>query len=62
VAGGLDYLVQLERLLRKHPQWVTRLAPLSTFALTLCVGTGHAVNALLPVIADVALRTGIRPG
>jgi anaerobic C4-dicarboxylate transporter DcuB len=62
VAGGLDYLVQLtERVLRAHPKRVTILAPLSTFFLTVCVGTGHAVYALLPVIADVSLRTRIRP-
>ena len=62
VAGGLDYLVQLaEKLLRAHPKYVTLLAPLCTFFLTVCVGTGHAVYALLPVIADVALRTRTRP-
>ncbi|HZV81896.1 MAG TPA: anaerobic C4-dicarboxylate transporter [Geobacteraceae bacterium] len=62
VAGGLDYLVQLtEKLLRAHPKYVTILAPLSTFFLTVCVGTGHAVYALLPVISDVAIKTGIRP-
>jgi anaerobic C4-dicarboxylate transporter DcuB len=62
VAGGLDFLVQLaERLLRAHPRYVTILAPLCTFFLTMAVGTGHAVYALLPVIADVSLRTGIRP-
>ena len=62
VAGGLDWLVQkVERLLRAHPKRVTILAPLSTFFLTVCVGTGHAVYALLPVIADVALKTKIRP-
>jgi anaerobic C4-dicarboxylate transporter DcuB len=62
VAGGLDYLVQLaERLLRAHPRYVTILAPLCTFTLTMAVGTGHAVYALLPVIADVALRTRVRP-
>jgi anaerobic C4-dicarboxylate transporter DcuB len=62
VAGGLDYLVQLtERMLRAHPKYVTILAPLSTFFLTVCVGTGHAVYALLPVIADVAQKTKIRP-
>lgn len=62
VAGGLDYLVQqAERLMRAHPQQITFLAPLSTFLLTVCVGTGHAVYSLLPVIADVALKTGIRP-
>lgn len=62
VAGGLDYLVQqTEKLLRAHPHRVTILAPLSTFMLTVCVGTGHAVYSLLPVIADVALKTKIRP-
>jgi anaerobic C4-dicarboxylate transporter DcuB len=62
VAGGLDWLVQLaERLLRAHPQRVTILAPICTFVLTMCVGTGHAVYALLPVISDVALKTRIRP-
>src|SRR5512138_3016231 len=62
VAGGLDYLVQLaERLLRANPRYVTILAPLCTFTLTMMVGTGHAVYALLPVIADVALRTKVRP-
>jgi anaerobic C4-dicarboxylate transporter DcuB len=62
VAGGLDVLVQIaERLLRAHPRYVTILAPLCTFFLTVAVGTGHAVYALLPVIADVSLRTGIRP-
>jgi anaerobic C4-dicarboxylate transporter DcuB len=62
VAGGLDYMVQLtERLLRAHPKHVTLLAPFCCFFLTVCLGTGHGVYALLPVIADVALRTGIRP-
>jgi anaerobic C4-dicarboxylate transporter DcuB len=62
VAGGLDYLVQLtERLLRAHPKHVTLLAPFCCFFLTVGVGTGHAVYALLPVIADVALHTRIRP-
>lgn len=62
VAGGLDWMVQrTERLLRAHPQRVTILAPFCTFFLTMCVGTGHAVYSLLPVIADVALKTKIRP-
>ncbi|ACG72955.1 anaerobic c4-dicarboxylate antiporter, Dcu family [Anaeromyxobacter sp. K] len=62
VAGGLDYLVQLaEKLLRAHPKYVTILAPFCTFFLTMAVGTGHAVYALLPVIADVALKTKTRP-
>lgn len=62
VTGGIDYMVQLtEKLLRGHPKYVTFLAPLCTFFLTVAVGTGHAVYALLPVIADVSLKAKIRP-
>ncbi len=62
VAGGIDFLVQVvEKVLRAYPKFITVLAPLSTFFLTVCAGTGHACYALLPVIADVSLRTGIRP-
>ena len=41
VAGGLDWMVQrTERVLRAHPKRITILAPLCTFFLTMCVGTG----------------------
>jgi anaerobic C4-dicarboxylate transporter DcuB len=61
-AGGLTYMVQLaEKLLRKHPKYVTFLAPFCTYTLTMAVGTGHAVYMLQPIIADVAYKTGIRP-
>lgn len=61
-AGGLTYMVQLaERLLRKHPKYITFLAPFCTYTLTMAVGTGHAVYMLQPIIADVAYKTGIRP-
>jgi hypothetical protein len=40
VAGGLDWMVQrTERLLRTHPKRINILASLSTFFLTICVGT-----------------------
>ena len=61
-AGGMDWLIQLaERLLRKHPEHVTFLAPLCTFFLTVLVGTGHVVYTLMPIICDIALKKGIRP-
>ncbi|MBO4801249.1 MAG: anaerobic C4-dicarboxylate transporter [Bacteroidaceae bacterium] len=61
-AGGMDWLIQLaERLLRKHPDHVTFLAPLCTFFLTVLVGTGHVVYTLMPIICDIALKKGIRP-
>lgn len=61
-SGGMNWLVQLaERLLRKHPANITILAPLCTFFLTVLVGTGHVVYTLMPIIADIALKKGIRP-
>ncbi|WJV67423.1 anaerobic C4-dicarboxylate transporter [Pectobacteriaceae bacterium CE70] len=62
VAGGMDYLVSLaEKLLRKQPKYVTFLAPLVTYFMTLLAGTGHTAFSTLPVIAEVAKEQGIRP-
>lgn len=61
-AGGLDYLVHVaERLLRKNPSRVTILSPLVTYAFTFIAGTGHVAYSVLPVIAEVARETRIRP-
>jgi len=62
VAGGLDYLVSLaEKLLRKKPKYITYLAPLVTYFMTIMAGTGHTAFSTLPVIAEVAKEQGIRP-
>jgi anaerobic C4-dicarboxylate transporter DcuA len=61
-AGGLDYVIQLaEKVLRQNPRRVTILAPLVTYFLILASGTQHVIYALLPVIAEVARKAGIRP-
>lgn len=61
-AGGLDYLVSLaEKLLRKNPSQVTILSPLVTYLFTFIAGTGHVAYSVLPVIAEVARETKIRP-
>ena len=61
-SGGMDWLIQIaEKLLRKHPGRITFLAPLTTFFLTVLVGTGHVVYTLMPIICDIALKKGIRP-
>ena len=61
-AGGLDYMVKVaERLLRKHPQNITILAPLVTYTFTFLAGTGHVAYSVLPVISEVARETKIRP-
>ena len=60
-AGGMDWLIQIaERALRKHPDHITFYAPICTFLLTVLVGTGHVVYTLMPLIADIALKKGIR--
>ncbi len=61
-AGGMDVLIQIaERFLRKHPERITFLAPYCTFFLTVLCGTGHVVYTLMPIIADISLKNGIRP-
>lgn len=61
-AGGLDYMVKLaEKLLRRNPSQVTVLSPLVTYFFTFVAGTGHVAYSVLPVIAEVATETKIRP-
>ena len=61
-SGGMDWMIQIaEKLLHNHPKWITFLAPLCTFFLTVFVGTGHVVYTLMPIICDIALKKGIRP-
>lgn len=61
-AGGLDYMVKIaERILRRNPSHVTILAPIVTYTLTFLAGTGHVAYSVLPVIAEVAADSKIRP-
>ena len=61
-AGGLDYMVKIaEHMLRKNPSKVTILSPLVTYLFTFLAGTGHVAYSVLPVIAEVARETKIRP-
>ena len=62
-AGGLDYLIGVaERLLRRQPAArITFLAPLVTYVLVFASGTQHVIYALLPVIAEVSRKAGVRP-
>ena len=61
-AGGLDYLIALaEKLMRRHPQYITFLAPIVTYILIFASGTTHVIYALLPIIAEISRKAGIRP-
>lgn len=61
-AGGMELLVALaEKLLRKKPEWITFVGPLIAYLFTFCSGTGHVAYAILPVIAEVSRKAGVRP-
>ena len=61
-AGGLDLLVHwAEKFLRRNPQQITVWAPIVTYLMTLCAGTGHTAFSTLPVIVEVAKEGKIRP-
>lgn len=61
-SGGMDFMIQIaEKFLRAHPERITFFAPVCTFFLTVLVGTGHVVYTLMPIIADISLKKGIRP-
>ena len=61
-AGGLEYMVKVaEHILRRNPAKVTILSPIVTYLFTFIAGTGHIAYSVLPVIAEVARETKIRP-
>jgi anaerobic C4-dicarboxylate transporter DcuA len=61
-AGGLDFLVETaEKLLRRHPARITFIAPFVTYLLIFAAGTQHVIYSLLPVIAEVSRKAGVRP-
>jgi len=61
-AGGLDYLISFAtKVMRKKPQYITFVAPFVTYVLILASGTQHVIYALLPVIAEVSTKAGVRP-
>lgn len=61
-AGGMDYMVGFaETILRKNPKNITFLAPVVVYLFCFMSGTGYVAFSLLPVIAEVARESGIRP-
>lgn len=60
--GGMAFLVNYaERLMRKNPKHINFIAPMITWLMTIFAGTGFIVFSTLPVIAEVAKESGIRP-
>ncbi|NDV59139.1 anaerobic C4-dicarboxylate transporter family protein [Bacteroides sp. 519] len=61
-SGGLDFLVSVaEKILRSNPKRLNYLAPVVCYVFTLVAGTGHVAYSVLPIISELALKTGIRP-
>ncbi|MEX9906734.1 anaerobic C4-dicarboxylate transporter [Providencia rettgeri] len=61
-AGGMDYLVLLaSKFMRKNPKYLNIIAPIITWVMTIMAGTGFIVFSMLPVIAEIAKDSGIRP-
>lgn len=61
-ARGLDLMVRVaEKMLRAKPEAITFMAPLVSWLFTFLAGTGHVAYAVLPVIAEVSRKAGIRP-
>jgi len=61
-AGGLNVMMRFaEKILRRHPQYITLLAPITTWTLTVMCGTGHVVYTMFPIIYDIAIKEGVRP-
>lgn len=61
-SGGMDYLVRIaEYILRKHPQHISFLAPFIAYIFTFMAGTGNVAYSIMPVIAEVARESGVRP-
>lgn len=61
-AGGLDYLVGVaEKLLKKNPEYITFLGPITCYIFTFLSGTGHIAYSLLPIISEIATESKVRP-
>ncbi|KAB0581910.1 anaerobic C4-dicarboxylate transporter [Campylobacter sputorum] len=61
-SGGLDVMLQIsEKVLRNNPKHICILAPVIGWILTILCGTGHTVYTLLPIIYDIAIKSGVRP-
>ena len=61
-SGGMALLVHYaEKLMRKNPKHINFIAPVITWLMTIVAGTGFIVFSTLPVIAEVAKESGVRP-
>ena len=61
-AGGIDWMVfQAARLISRNPKQIVLVGPLVSFLFAVGAGTSNILYPLLPIIADLSQRNGIRP-
>ena len=61
-AGGMNFIVdKVEYIISKHPSWITILAPIVTYFLSIISGTSYIVLAILPIVAKIAYEENIKP-
>lgn len=61
-AGGMNFIVdKVEYIISKHPSWITILAPIITYFLSIISGTSYIVLAILPIVAKIAYEENIKP-
>jgi anaerobic C4-dicarboxylate transporter DcuB len=62
LAGGIDFLVQqAQKVIRRFPNQITYVAPLTTYAFCAGAGTGNIYYSLMPVIYEVSYANKLRP-
>lgn len=62
LAGGIDYMVTMaQKVIKRFPNQITYVAPLTTFGFCAGAGTGNIYYSLMPVIYEVAYANGVRP-
>ncbi|MDY6085017.1 MAG: anaerobic C4-dicarboxylate transporter [Dialister sp.] len=61
-SGGLTVMLKYaEKFLRNNPKYITILAPVTTWLLTVLCGTGHVVYTMFPIIYDISIKQNVRP-
>ena len=61
-SGGLEYLVGVAaKFLQKHPDHITYFGPITCWLFCVVAGTAHTSYSLMPIIAEIAQTTKIRP-
>ena len=61
-SGGVNIVVNIvEKIISKHPSWITLIAPIITFFITVLCGTSYIVLVFLPIVARISIEKGIKP-